>query len=225
MSKYSINNRNFNTKDEVVKFVQSILYKYDEGNFLEKQDFDFIYDLLIEGHHDPDRKIGCGVAGIFVHSNGYGNRGFFIKRLDGTETDFSYVKCIYKKSPLQDIKSACRTAIRDDIVKFREEFFSKNQDKDGFLICPLTKEKIALDNCHVDHVPPNTFNKIFSDWIITKGIEPKTIKLIGFADGEMTKKIVDKELENSFITFHRERMTLRITSQLGNLSGSKLENK
>ena len=106
MSKYVINNKDFERKADVVKFVQSILYKYDEGNFLEKNDFDFIYDLLNEGHHDPDRKIGCGVAGIFVNSNDYKNRGFFIKRLDGSETDFSYVKCIYKKSPLHDIKSA-----------------------------------------------------------------------------------------------------------------------
>lgn len=225
MTKYIVNDIGFKTKDEVVKHVQSILYKYGEGDFLGKKDFDFIYDLLNEGHHDPDKKIGCGIAGFFVNSNDYNKRGFFIKRLDGSETDFSYVKCIYKKNDFQDIKSACRMAIREDIIKFKQNFFTDNQDNIGFVVCPFTKEKISIDNCHVDHIPPNTFNKIFLDWIKSENIEPKSVNLEGYGDGEMTKKFIDKTVEKSFIEFHRERMNLRVTSPLGNLSGSKLENR
>jgi hypothetical protein len=225
MSKYVINKIGFNTKNDVVKFIQSILYKYNEGEFLDKIDFNFVYDLLSEGHHNPDRKIGSGVAGIFVGTNNYNRRGFFIKRLDGSITDFSYRKCIYKKGPLHDIKSACRTAIREDIIRFRENFFKENADADGFIICPFTHQKVSIDNCHIDHIPPNTFNKIFSDWIRTKNIDPKKVKLLGYGDGDMTKKFIDEKLKNSFIKFHRERMNLRVTSPLGNLSGSKLENR
>ncbi len=225
MGEYIIGSKEFKTKSKIVEFVQSILYKYNQGEFLDKADFEFVYCLICEGHHDPDKKIGCGVAGIFVNTNDYNKRGFFLKRLDGTETDFSYVKCIYKKSKLHDLKSACRTSIREDIVTFREDFFCKNQDANGFVTCPFTHEKLTTDNYHVDHVPPNTFNKIFSDWLSTYNIKPRTIELTGYDDGEITKKFVDKEIEKSFIDFHKKHMDLRITSRLGNLSGSKLENR
>ncbi len=223
MAKFIYNNIGFNTKEEVTKYVQEILYRYDDYQFLNKTDFNFIHDLLENGHHNPIKKIGCGISGFFVKKNMYNKRGFFIKRLDGSETDFSFVKCIHPKSSLQDLKSACRSAIREDIVKFREDFFSKNKDLNGFVTCPFTHEKVSVDNCHVDHIPPDTFNKIFSDWLSSQNIEPKSIELTGYDDGDMTKEFVDKDIEKSFVSFHKERMNLRITSPLGNLSGSKLE--
>jgi hypothetical protein len=221
--KYIYNNFLFNTKKEVKEFTQSILHKYNDGDFLEKNDYDFIYDLLVKGHCDPDKKIGCGIAGICIKNTKYNNRCFNIYRLDGTCTDFSFVKCITPKNQIQDLQAACRTSVIEDINKFREDYFKQNQDSNGFVVCPFTKQKVNIHNCHVDHIPPNTFIRIFLDWMGSNKISPEEIEIKGYEDGETDKEIVNEDIKNSFIKFHRSKMDLRITSQRGNLSGSKLE--
>jgi len=224
MSKYSYNGVEFNRKEDVTIFVRKILYKYEDYEFINQKDFEFLYDLLKKGHYNSDNKIGCGVAGIFIKNNNYGNRCFFLKRLDGSEEHYSFVKCIHPKHPLQDIKNACRTAIREDIIEFKTNFFHKNTDSDDSVICPFTGTKVYEETCHVDHVPPQTFNKIFSEWVHKISIDPKSIKIINNGKDEMIKDFEDLKIKNSFIDFHKKMMKLRITSQLGNLSGSKIEN-
>lgn len=225
MSKYVVGDRNFERKEDLVREVQSILYGHEMGEFLGGPDFDFIYSLLVERHSDPDRKIGCGVAGIFVDQNDYGGRGFFVERSDGSRTDFSYRKCIFSKGPLCDIRVACRTAVRPDIVSFRERYFRENAGPDGRVECSLTQEKVSASECHVDHAPPDTFNKIFLNWIKEFGIDPEKIEISGYDDGEMGKKFRDPTLAESFRKFHGAHARLRVTSASGNLSASRIENR
>lgn len=215
----------FKTKSDVTSYVQKILYKYDLNEFLNKIDFNFMLDLLKIGHHDPDSKIGCGISGIYVTQNCFNKRCFYIKRLDDSETDFSFVKCIHPKNKMTDFMLACRDAVREDIIDFRRNYYKNNADSNGYITCPFTKEKVAESDCHVDHIPPTTFKSIVVRWIKDNSLNYESCEISGYDDGEMSKKFKDVSVKTSFRNFHKDLMNLRITSQYGNLSGSKLENK
>lgn len=222
MCKYIINNIGFETKKDIIKHIQSILYKYDVGNIINKGDLAFLYDLL-QRHHRPDDKIGCGVKAMRVMTTKFNTNGFEIIRKDNTVADFSFMKCVNKKSELHDIKDACRNAVSEDIIQFKQEQFKKNANEKKEIICPLTGGFITWDNSHVDHVPPNTFDNIFKKWLKEQDIDPKSVELLGYADGEVGKWFKDKNIGKKFREFHNKHAKLRTTSAIGNLSHSKKE--
>ncbi len=224
-----VGDREFRTKEKLTEYVQSILHGYELGDDLDKHDFDFIYTLLVDGHHDPERKIGCGVADIFVKSTGYGygksGRGFFIRRQDGSEVDFSYKKCITPVGPLHNFKVACRNAARPDILKFKEDYFRDNADEYGLVTCPLTQQKVPKNECDVHHEPPNTFDKIVLGWISELGINPEDVELSGYEDGSVTKNFVEDYIAQSFRIYHQAHMNLTITAPEGHRRQKRSEGK
>ena len=72
-----------------------------------------------------------------------------IKRLDGSTIDFSWLLCckFKNKSIDEDLSMAMRFAVRDDILKFREN---------SPIICNICKETSDEfnGNFHVDHDKP-----------------------------------------------------------------------
>jgi hypothetical protein len=94
MTKYKINNILFESKKDIKKKVESILQKNNGKKLLKKDDFDFMINLLSEGHPKSYDKIGCGVEGIFINFSDRRKISFFVKRIDKTETSFDYEKCI-----------------------------------------------------------------------------------------------------------------------------------
>ncbi len=59
--------------------------------------------------------MGPGIENIFIGHNVSGIKAFYIRRIDGSETDFSYIKCFTKKpSYFSDFAQACRNAIKED---------------------------------------------------------------------------------------------------------------
>ncbi|SHF23677.1 Protein of unknown function [Seinonella peptonophila] len=132
-----IGNEVFKTKKAAIERIRGIFHSYDTDEFLDLKDEVFIRGLL-ENHPDTDQKKGCGIAGIKVTQNPYfkRNKTFVIIRIDGTETDFSFQKCITKPKPETKFRAACRRAIAPYIIKFKKEFFSKNED-----ICEITESR------------------------------------------------------------------------------------
>ena len=222
MSKYLINNIEFQTKKSIVEYVQAILYKYDIGDIINKDELAFLYDLL-QRHHRPDDKIGCGVKAMRVALIKFNKRGFEIIRKDDTIVDFSFMKCIHKKSELQDIKDACRNAISKDIIHFKQEQFKFNSNERNEIKCSLVGEYVGWNNSHIDHAKPNTFDCIFKKWLEERCEEPNSIELLGYADGDVGKWFKDASIGEDFRKFHNKYAKLRITSIEGNLSHSKKE--
>ncbi len=67
-------------------------------------DRSFLCALLLR-HRQSAEKIGCGIAELFVRQQPvYRNRGFYLRRADGSTTDFSFEACIKppsRTSPLR----------------------------------------------------------------------------------------------------------------------------
>ena len=101
--KYKINDIEFNSQKDIIKYIQDNIYnKYKDYECMDEKDFIFIMDLL-SNHPNYIQKKGVGIKKIWLQMNyPYSNRSFWIERNDKTRSDFSYYKCIFPQSQLKD---------------------------------------------------------------------------------------------------------------------------
>lgn len=185
---FSIGDKMFQTKAEFKEFVKIILRKYEINNAINVEDLQFISELL-KRHPEYDAKIGSGIKAIVVKTDGnWGNtKCFHIQRTDGTETDFSYITCIdndRSREPIKMFKQSARSAVRDQIVSYLSNYISRNKDINDNVMCQKSQTKINKEQATVDHIPPMTFDKIITDFISIKKIDPSQITYVGFGDNE-----------------------------------------
>lgn len=76
--------------------VRGLLHQAQLGVELDASDQAFMTDLL-RRHPEAEKKIGPGIRAVRVTTSKYGNRCFEAIRVDGTSTDFSYLKCLKQK--------------------------------------------------------------------------------------------------------------------------------
>jgi hypothetical protein len=218
-----INNKIFKTKKDATQFIQNILYGYQLNESLEGDDLMFMLDVL-KCHPDVNKKVGVGIKSIIVEKELTFNKTthFSIIRTDGTKVDFSFVKCLTPSSNklIKLFYSSARRAVSDQIIAFRDKFFTENKDSNGDISCALTGVLIDKSSSHVDHVPPDTFHKIVSDFIDISNIDVDSTKFIETADG-IGREFSEEEIRNSFSDYHRSNARLRIVSPSANLQQKK----
>ncbi len=96
----TLGGKTYTSRDELLTHARGLLAK---DATLDEAATAFLKDLL--GYHaTPSEKIGCGVASFKAGCNPKfpETRCFVIVRTDGTEIDFSYIKCIDKIFPKDD---------------------------------------------------------------------------------------------------------------------------
>lgn len=216
----TINNHFFKTKKSLDEYTRKLRDSYSNGQPLNDSDFDFMLNLL-DRHEQSDIKIGCGVVSMYVKTNSvYKNsREFWLVRVDGSETDFSFKQCLKNETKLQKFKKACRVAVSSIVIDFKKDFFARFGESST---CPITGETMtSRHNSHVDHSYPNSFNQIIQDFIEAKALDVDKIELLTSRDGRIGSKMMDKTLEQQFVEFHNQRAKLRIISKLANLSQPK----
>jgi hypothetical protein len=211
--KHTVDGKKFATKAKLKDTIREILHSYQIGQELSPDDFSFMRGVL-DMHPASDIKIGCGVARIYVKQNAVyrQNREFWLQRLDGTETDFSFNECLKPTTPLKKFKIACRNAIREDVITFRDQYLSHDS------VCPFTGQNLTDQNVHVDHVPPATFDAIVDEFIRQDSIKVEEVELTGVKDGEIGDNFSDSSLSELFRQFHSGKAKLRLVSAKANLS-------
>jgi len=125
---------------------------YRDGDRLNLQDFNFVFDLL-QRHPSSERKLGAsGVAHFTIRHAPpwFRNRAFYIVRNDGLETEFSFKECLSPQSHAVRFQNACRTAVADQIIAFVEASFSDVE----CVACAITGATVTRASYHVDHEPP-----------------------------------------------------------------------
>ena len=221
----NIGEKVFKTKAESRDFVKAILNKYPLQNSLDTVDFEFICELL-KRHPEYDKKFGVGINEIIIRLDGNcgKTRCFHIKRIDGTETDFSYLHCIdndTSREPLKMFKQSARSAVKDQIVSHLSNYIRRTIDNDNNVICEKSQIKIRREEATVDHIPPITFDKILNDFLKIKNIDPSQIEYIGFGDNEYNKEFKDEKIRTEFANYHRQAAKLRVISRQENLTQKK----
>jgi hypothetical protein len=192
--------------------VKEVLYSVPVGTELAGSQFDFIMDV-VACHPEAEGKIGPGIAAITIRVSPYNQRGFWITRVDGSEIDISYLKCVNgAPSQRQAVHAAFRVAVRPQINAFRTAYFSGEPEPR----CALTGERLAMGpEAHVDHESP-TFVELADKFIELHG-SVDDIELVACPDG-IGRQLCDPELEARWLDFHEQNASLRVVSKTANLT-------
>lgn len=199
-------------KTQKTQKCREILYKYRINEVITNDsEINFLMSLF-ENHTEWDLKQGEGINSISVINNYFNSRCFQLNRIDGSYTDISFTHCISNRSKLTDVKKACRTAIRDEIVKYR------NENVKYFITrCPITDEILTPKNTHIDHYDL-TFEQMFILWVVDKNIDNLISKINETEDNCFSTYFTDKKIIDDFVKFHNSNTKLRAVSKIANLS-------
>lgn len=171
------------TKKQLKERCKKILNSYNLCEYINKEDFDFMISI-IEEHPNRSQKVGSGIKNIFISMTQYKTRGFCIERIDGTITDFSYISCVDPKNKLDEIKIACRYAIKNDIMNIKNGS-SKEAHHSGI-----------------------SFHKIVNMWLEGKNTEE--IELLGHEDNSTHLYFKNADLASDFVEFHNKKAKIEL---------------
>jgi len=215
----TIGEYNFDTKKDAKAAVKKILNGHRLGDALTGDEDTFIRDLIAL-HPATEDKIGCGIDHIEIRPDpDYGTtQCFHVIRTDYSSTDVSYQKCIDGEKFRQLLRPALRNAIQHQIQHFKQVQFAVGPQR-----CPYTNKLLTLATCHVDHLPPMTFETLVTEWLKLNGLREADIQITGRKDNSSTRFMTDDKQIESWAAYHRQYARLRILSPRGNLSNSKIE--
>jgi hypothetical protein len=222
---FNLLDKTFQTKADFKEFFKTILNKYDLNAAIGDTDLQYVSELL-KRHPEYQKKIGSGINEIVIKTDGkWGKtRCFHIQRTDGTQTDFSYINCIdneISREPMRMFRLSARNAVEEQIIAHLSSYISRNKDNTDNVLCQKSRTKIHKKNATVDHIPPMTFDKIVTDFLQFKKLDPSQIEYVGFGDNEYHKEFKDNNIKTEFENYHRHVAKLRVISRHENLTQKK----
>ena len=172
----------------------------------------FLLKYIFPYHPEWKEKEGVGIDHIEVRPDGYGHKCFYLIRKDSTVTDISYLTSITPPSKKEQVRAACRTAIRPIIKEI------KNSVKLPYR-CPITGDIItSMEYIQIDHYDME-FNDVFELWIKDKDLDWLYEDVIkSNVDGSTITSFKDESIIKDFIEFHNNHTHLRVVSKKANLS-------
>lgn len=193
-------------KKDQIKFCQSII----ASGTVSQVELPTLISILSQ-HSEWEEKVGVGLKSISIGAGQYGTKCFYINRIDGTMEDISFRHAISPRTPLSQIKSACRYAIRE-VIEQKRNTVNFGVDK-----CPFTGEFLLPDNTHIDHYD-KTFAELFNFWFLGQN-EELLFKAVNKTVGGGTHTyFTDNQINSDFLNFHNRNTHLRAVSSYANLS-------
>jgi hypothetical protein len=229
------NGRAWPTQGAALAHFKAMLGRYDDEQIVEDRiDHEDLIALL--ERYDAvilsgPSKIGAGVELFLRRRNrgeGYSTPGFWVRRTDGSATDFSYIAAVKgsPKSGAQEFYDACRTAVAADLKAAKRRHFKMHGDELGRVRCDLTDTLITIDQAHMDHAYP-TFGQLVLSFRAARGWQREvplgTLTLP--ADMQNATTFADPGVADAFRDFHHAAAVLRIVSRTENLAMSARQRK
>ncbi|MEP3143546.1 DUF3223 domain-containing protein [Qipengyuania citrea] len=168
---------------------------------------------------DGPSKIGVGVDRFETRlniTNGGKNVGFWVIRLDGSETDFSFIRAVNKapKGALDQLVDACRTAVQAELQSARIAYFAMHADRSGRVVCAISGDRISERDCGLEYAKRG-FSELVGDFVITQGWQdgiPEGV-LSAPADAQTTTSFASPSHAAAFREFHRTTARVRVVSK------------
>ena len=204
---------------DATNYIREILWNHKPGDRVDEPQSIMDLTALINRHPEAGQKIGVGLRAFFVDKDESGSRCFWLERTDGSRTDFSFHACIkgQPRSVEKEFSKACRQAIRADLKKAKETHFEIHGNQLGQVSCELTGKMITIEEAHLDHMPPMTFQVIVESFLTANAIVPNQSMLTEMKDAQFSTIFTDKELERNFQIYHHKIARLRILAASENL--------
>lgn len=209
----------FSTKKAAIAYFQDLLARHDVGDELAEDSLDYRdVRALLTHHPECGQKVGCGIRSFIVRLDSNRNKMFWLRRLDGTETDFSFYSCVNGQGPSlrQEFAEAARMSVSPEIKAHKEQYFRERSNCDGMAPCEETGRLMTIAEAHVDH-HPTTFDQIVEQFLDRHGIAPSREILSSPADNQTATTFVCPETERQFIEFHRQFAQLLVVHRSVNL--------
>ena len=212
MACFWLDGQYYQTQKSVRESVLSIKNTRPLEEPLKGHDHRFVDDLL--SYHPEEReKRGIGVKDIVIRITripGYRQtKGFWIRRLDGTEIDFSYEQCLkrVRRSFVDELRSACRYESVPELLAAKKRCFEEVNGGTDRVLCELSGRRIRWDECELDHVLPHSFEVIFQSWrthmhVIGVTLNESCLTPCNGTPGQ--KGFVDDKLRLDWLGFHRD---------------------
>lgn len=161
----------------------------------DPEDRSFIAELFAR-NVEAQQKTASGVAGFFwAKSPQHATDCFWVKRLDGTETEFGLPACLEGCSRLN--RMALRAAVSADVARFREARLAL---EDLYFVSDYSGVRFPVAEAEVDHVIP--FERIVDDFFPARGIDLAVALLTAAVDAQSEPVWRDPELIAQFREFH-----------------------
>lgn len=196
----------FKTKKAARDECKRVLNAYPLGATVEGQDAQFLLGVL-ERHGKAETKIGCGVASFQVDDGGFKSRCFWVTRLDGSRTEFSYRWC-FEKPPdgLQRARFAFRCEIQEQVMSFKTQAFEGRR----LVPCDVTGQMLDWARAHVDHNP--AFHILRDRFLHIAQLRLNDIAVQPWRECEHRYLFTKRGLAQNWQWFHLENAGLRILS-------------
>lgn len=194
-----IGDRRFPTKKAAGADIQKILEKYDVKQPLKGDDDRFMRALL-ELYPRYGKIAEEGIAYIYVENRDRG-RGFAVYHTVDSRRDFSWRACLYRENTFTRLSGVCRKMVRDQITEFRAQHFTG--------ICEFHGDKLRLQDCNVDHIPPATFENLLERWLESVHLHADDIELISSKEYRTPARFADPFLAEQWIEYHEINARLR----------------
>lgn len=150
-----------------------------------------------------------------VRVNEWATKGFWAERVDGTETDWSFIACLRAPTHKAEVTAALRVLIAPQIREFRAHAYAGGLTK---LPCAITGIDVPFAESHVDHQPPDHFASLVQRFFESVGIKIADVAVVPTIDGVTYNSLVDEELARRWIDFHARNARLRITTKEANFA-------
>lgn len=201
----------FPSKKAALDHYRAILNDHRHGGMIAEPHAAQLHWLL-DRHPEAAEKRGAGVAGFRVGKAMGGTDCFWVIRVDGTTTDFSFPTCVDGKRPAaaKEMLQAMRAEVEESVMAFRRQFFQEHGDRDGRVPCAISGVPILPAECDVDHVPPTTFHSLATAFLTERGIVPDRHHVTAPADNQYVPRLVDLALAADWRAYHDARAVLRI---------------
>lgn len=134
----SINGKEFRTKKSAKEHFRNMLARYSDGAPIEGEDEADLFSLLAR-HPEVQDKVGVGIDGFYADQGFMGTRCFYLRRHDGSTTDFSFNSCVDGRAPTpqQEFLEAARMAVQAQIRQAKRRHYEANKGPDGTVLCDL----------------------------------------------------------------------------------------
>ena len=90
---HTIGSHTFDTRAAAVAFIQEVLYRHSLLEPIQGEDHEFLLELLNK-HPRAAEKVGAGIRHFTVEKAKGGTQCFYITRVDGSRSDFSFMNCL-----------------------------------------------------------------------------------------------------------------------------------
>lgn len=200
-----IGNEVFKTKKDLLAKLKGMLHAAELGVELGEPEHSFLMEML-KRHPEGKKKVGPGVRAFRVTTSEYKNRCFEVIRVDGTETDFSYTKCVTEPTPLTELTKALRKAVERQLWEAKEKVFLWDET----IACPVSGVTMTREQAVVEYEEPNSFEWIVEEFCILERLKKEGLPIGPSPEGGIV--LTDPALEARWLAFHESKAKFRVMS-------------